>query len=69
MFLTSPAAALLPSPSVFSNADTLDIVAFLEAVFVDPPPEPPVPGLSPWSILLLAALLFATPPLAGTGTA
>jgi cytochrome c peroxidase len=38
-FLTSPAAALLPQPSIFSIADTLDMVAFLEAISVDPPPE------------------------------
>jgi len=38
-FLTSPAAALLPQPSIFSIADTLDIVAFLEAISVDPPPQ------------------------------
>jgi cytochrome c peroxidase len=38
-FLTSPAAALLPQPSIFTVADTLDMVAFLEAISVDPPPE------------------------------
>jgi cytochrome c peroxidase len=38
-FLASPAAALLPQPSIFTVADTLDIVAFLEAISVDPPPE------------------------------
>jgi cytochrome c peroxidase len=38
-FLTSAAAALLPQPSIFSIADTLDIVAFLEAISVDPPPD------------------------------
>ncbi len=64
-FLTSPAAALLPSPTVFSIADTLDIVAFLGAISVDPPPVT-VPALRPTSLLLLAALLLATAPLAGT---
>lgn len=65
-FLISPAGLSLPSPSAFSIADTFDIVAFLEAISVDPPPEPVVvvPGLSPWSVRLLAALLLATPPVA-----
>ena len=64
-FIVSPAAALLPSPSIFSIADTLDMVAFLEAISVDPPPPiSQVPSLSPWSISLLAALLLATSPMA-----
>ena len=62
-FLTSPAGLLLPTPSVFSIADTLDMVAFLEAVSVDPPPAS-VPGLRPGSIALLAGLLVATSRLA-----
>jgi cytochrome c peroxidase len=62
-FLTSPAGLLLPEFSAFTQQDTDDITAFLEAISVDPPPA--VPSSSPWSILFLVALLLATPSLAG----
>jgi cytochrome c peroxidase len=38
-FMASPAAALLPQSSFFTVEDTLAMVAFLEAISVDPPPE------------------------------
>jgi cytochrome c peroxidase len=62
-FLTSPAGLLLPEFSAFTQQDTDDITAFLEAISVDPPPA--VPSSSPWSISLLVALLLATPALVG----
>jgi cytochrome c peroxidase len=61
-FLTSPAGLLLPTPSAFSIEDTLDLVAFLEAISVDPPPDPMgVPSLSPSSLAIVAGLLLAMP--------
>jgi cytochrome c peroxidase len=61
-FLVSPAAALMPTPSAFSIADTFDMVAFLEAISVDPP-APAVPSLPRWSTGLLGGVLLAAFPL------
>ncbi|NRA03162.1 MAG: hypothetical protein HRU00_11250 [Myxococcales bacterium] len=64
-FAASPAAARLPAPIVINFAQQNQIVAFLEAISVDPSVGLGLPALSTEAALLLVALLLLSATLLG----
>ncbi len=64
-FAASPAALLLPTPIVITFAQQLEIVAFLEAISVDPSEGLGLPALSTEAALMLVALMLLSATLLG----